>query len=357
LNSILYYITGHGYGHAVRSCQVILSLKQASPDTEVHVRSTVPAWLFKDRRYRVKKTRQALDVGIVQSDSLHMGLRQTLDSCKALHARIPSLIQQEVAFVRKHNIQVILGDVPPLCFEIAAQAGVPSVAITNFSWSRIYRGFLGEYPDFLPLIEEMEKFYRKTTLTLGLPYPCGLDVFPSCQSIPLITRFSELNLQEARARLGLPASASIVLLSFGGLGLERLPLEKLRQQKEFFFVGTSKTPRRESNLLILPAVHRQYVDLLRAADVVVSKPGYGIVADIIRHQIPLLYTARGQFAEYPHLVEMLDDWATAEFIPQDELLAANLTPYLTRLFNRKKNWPPVSFSGASVAAEKILALL
>ena len=357
MNSILYYITGHGYGHAVRSCQVILSLKQASPNTEVYVRSTVPGWLFEDGRYRVKKSRKALDVGIVQSDSLSMGLRQTLAACKALHARSLSVIEEEVAFVRKHKIRIIVGDIPPLCFQIALQAGVPSVAVTNFSWSRIYRGYLKEYPAFLPLIEEMETFYGSATLTLGLPYPCGLDVFPSCQPIPLITRVSKWSQQEARAQLGLPQSASIVLLSFGGLGLERLPLEKLRHQNEFFFVSTGKTPHRNGNLLILPAVHRHYIDLVRAADVVVSKPGYGIVTDIIRHRIPLLYTDRGQFAEYPHLVQMLDDWATAEFIPQEELLAANLTPYLVRLLRRKKNWPPVRVDGASVARDKILTLL
>jgi hypothetical protein len=203
----------------------------------------------------------------------------------------------------------------------------------------------------------MENFYRKTTLALSLPYSCEMDIFPSQEMIPFITRSSALDPREARDQFGLPRSGTVVLLSFGGNGLERLHLERLLQQKDFFFVGTGEASRRERNLLILPDAQRNYVDLVRASDVIVSKPGYGIVADVIRQQVPLLYTERGDFAEYPCLVKTLQDCATAEFIPQDDLISANLTPYLKSLLSKDKHWPPVAINGASVAAEKVLSLL
>jgi len=357
LSSILYYITGHGYGHAVRSCQVIWSLKESCPESTVYVRSTVPEWLFEHPLYSVRRSTRSLDAGVVQHDSLQMELQPTLEACMAIHAEVPALIEEEIAFISQHNISLIVGDVPPLCFEIAARAGVPSVAITNFSWSGIYRGFLHALPEFGALIEEMENFYRKTTLALSLPYSCEMDIFPSQEMIPFITRSSALDPREARDQFGLPRSATVVLLSFGGNGLERLHLERLLQQKDFFFVGTGEASRRERNLLILPDAQRNYVDLVRASDVIVSKPGYGIVADVIRQQVPLLYTERGDFAEYPCLVKTLQDCATAEFIPQDDLISANLTPYLKSLLSKDKHWPPVAINGASVAAEKVLSLL
>jgi UDP:flavonoid glycosyltransferase YjiC (YdhE family) len=357
LSSILYYITGHGYGHAVRSCQVIWSLKESCAESTVYVRSTVPEWLFEHPLYSVRRSTRSLDAGIVQHDSLEMELQPTLEACKAIHAAVPAVIEEEISFIRQHNIRLIVGDVPPLCFEIAARIGVPSVAITNFSWSGIYRGFLHALPEFGPLIEEMENFYRKTTLALSLPYSCEMDIFRVREMIPFITRSSALDAREARDKFGLPRSATVVLLSFGGHGLERLDLEKLLQQKDFFFVGTGEALRKERNLLILPNAQRNYVDLVRAADVIVSKPGYGIVADVIRHQVPLLYTERGDFAEYPYLVEALQDCATAEFIPPHDLISANLTPYLKILLSKEKHWPTVAVNGASVAAEKVLSLL
>ena len=91
-----------------------------------------------------------------------MELTETLQSCRDLHKQASSLIASELAFLRQHRIALIASDIPPLAFEVAAQAKIPSVAITNFSWNWIYRAYLEEYPAFLPLIEEMEAAYRRT---------------------------------------------------------------------------------------------------------------------------------------------------------------------------------------------------
>jgi L-arabinokinase len=286
-----------------------------------------------------------------------MGLAETLAEYQALHGCFPKLIEQEIAFIKSAQIKQVVGDIPPLCFEVAARASIPSVAITNFSWDVIYRAYLREYPDFLPLIEEVESFYSKAALALTLPYPCDLNVFPRREPIPWVVRVSSLSKEQARAKFKLPASATIILLSFGGLGLERLPWEQLRRLRDYFFIATGKSETIDGNVLVLPGVQREYEDLVRAVDAIVTKPGYGIVADAIAHRLPMLYTDRGEFPEYPRLVEALRDYATAEFIPQSELLSGNLAPYLRKLLEKPQNWSAVPLNGAQVAAEKILGLL
>ena len=356
MSSILYYITGHGYGHAVRSSQVIRALLEASPDVNIHVRTMAPEWLFHDSSSRVSHSDQSIDTGIIQKDSLDMDLGETLRACQALHETFPEILAQELTFVRDHQIRLVVGDIPPLCFEIATRAGIPSVAITNFTWDRIYRAYVLEYPRFAPLIDEMGSFYRKATLALALPFPCGMEIFPHHETIPWIARTSSLTQEEARTRFELPKSATIVLLSFGGLGLDRLPWDRLQKLREYFFVATGVAQKRNGNILILPDNQRQYVDLLRAVDMIVTKPGYGIVADVIAQQVPMLYTDRGEFAEYPLLVQALSELATAEFIAQTELLSGNIEPYLTRLLSKERNWPSVGLDGANVAADRILGI-
>ena len=71
----------------------------------------------------------------------------------------------------------------------------------------------------------------------------------------------------------------------------------------------------------------------------------------------MLYTDRGEFPEYPRLVEALHDCATAEFIPQSELLSGNIAPFLQMLLQKPPSWPAISLNGAEVAAEKIIRLL
>ena len=270
---------------------------------------------------------------------------------------MPNLVEQEVEFIKQQKIDLVVGDIPPICFEIAARANIPSVAVTNFTWDVIYRAYTEEYPGFVSLIDDMTCFYGKATLALVLPYPCDMSMFPRTKAIPWVTRVSALSRGRAREAFGLPESGTIVLLSFGGLGLDTLPWEKLDEMTEFFFVTTAAIGEPRGNLLILDGAQRHYEDLLRAVDVIVTKPGYGIVADALAHRLPVLYTERGEFPEYPFLVQALNDLATAEFIPQGELLSGNFRPYLLRLLEKEQCWRSVQLNGADVAAGNILALL
>jgi L-arabinokinase len=282
---------------------------------------------------------------------------ETLKACQHLHESIPQIVDQEINFINNNQIQIIVGDIPPLCFEIARRTKIPSIAITNFTWNFIYLTYVQEYPGFLPLIAEMERFYGQATLALTLPYSCQMDVFPRREAIPWITRVSPLTKDEAREKFALPRSAVIVLLSFGGLGLDRLLWEELRMLSGYYFVATGEAMMENGNLRIFPDAQRSYADLVRASDVIVTKPGYGIVADAIAHQVPILYTDRGEFAEYPMLVKALHECAIAEFIPQADLLAGKLAPYLERVLNKPRNASCVVIDGAKVAAKKILSLL
>ena len=269
---------------------------------------------------------------------------------------MPNLVEQEVEFAKERRIDLILGDIPPICFEIAARANIPSVAITNFTWDVIYRAYSDAHPGFISLIDDMTRFYSKATLSLVLPYPCEMSMFPRTRSIPWITRVSTLSRGRAREVFGLPQSGTIVLMSFGGLGLDDMPWRELDKMTEFFFVTTGSAGESRGNRLVLDGAQRRYEDLLRAVDVIVTKPGYGIVADALAHRLPVLYTKRGEFPEYGFLVQALNDLATAEFIPQDDLLFGNIRPYLLRLLEKEQSWPSVQLNGADVAAENILAL-
>jgi len=44
---LVFYVSGHGYGHATRSVALIAALRRMSPDPlRIHVRSGAPRWIF-----------------------------------------------------------------------------------------------------------------------------------------------------------------------------------------------------------------------------------------------------------------------------------------------------------------------
>jgi L-arabinokinase len=320
----------------------------------IYVRTTAPEWLFGDRADVVSYTPQALDVGILQRDSLAMDLKKTLKACERFYSAAPAIIEREQSFIRDNEIKLIVGDIPPLCFEIATEAEIPSLAISNFTWDEIYRTYSTAYSGFAGIAEQVTEYYRQATLALILPYPCDMGMFPRREAIPWVARASRLTKKQARAHFALPAATKIVLLSFGGLGLERLPWDKFTSLRNFYFVATGNRQIEKGNLRILTERQDRYEDLVRAVDVIVTKPGYGIVADALAHRVPMLYTDRGEFPEYPRLVQALQDCATAEYIPQTKLLSGNLAPYLDALLSKPHNWLEVGLDGATAAAEKII---
>jgi hypothetical protein len=54
-------------------------------------------------------------------------------ACQALHRDADLLVAQEICFIKENKIDLVVGDIPPLGFEIVARAGLPSVAVTNFT--------------------------------------------------------------------------------------------------------------------------------------------------------------------------------------------------------------------------------
>ncbi len=72
----------------------------------------------------------------------------------------------------------------------------------------------------------------------------------------------------------------------------------------------------------------RYEDLVRAVDVVVTKPGYGIISECLANDTALLYTSRGDFREYQVLVDAMPAFLRCAFIDHDDLFAGQWAPHL-----------------------------
>jgi L-arabinokinase len=196
--------------------------------------------------------------------------------------------------------------------------------------------------------------------------------------IPFIARESQREADDVRRLIGLPPRAGdkpLVLIAFGGYGVEGLDTAALGALKDFT-IATTDIPasapeglRRGKPSAIRPApgilyiseeqLYRsglQYEDLVRAADVVATKPGYGIISEAIANETALLYTSRGRFVEYDVFVKEMPRYLRTQFIEQRDLLAGNWAPALETLLSQPPPPERPALHGADVAAEEILRL-
>lgn len=339
----------------MRSAEVLRALRAQAPDLVLHALTDAPRELLP---MGVHRRLGSPDVGVSQPDALRIDELATLRRAARMAHVAREVAEREAGWLRGVGARLVVADIPPIPFLAAAAAGVPSVGIANFSWDWIYRAYVAAHPHYGWVPEWIAAAYACASLLLRLPYAGDLSAFRQIEDIPLVARRARRPAERVRAAFGLADERRpLVLLSFGGLGLGGLEPELLARLDGYhFLVRETDLPATPPppNVTLLSRAEPNYADLVGAVDVVVSKPGYGIVADCLAQRTPIVYTDRGDFPEYPILVEGLERDGRAVYLPQDELRAGRLGPYLERALALDKPWPEPRLDGAEVAARRLL---
>lgn len=395
--SVAFYISGHGFGHASRDIEVLNALLDRRPELPIVVRTPAQRWLFDlTLRHPVQFEPTETDTGIVQIDSLRLDVAESVRRAARFYQDLDERAEAEAARLRQADAGLVIADIPPLAFRAAAMARIPAIALGNFTWDWIYEGYpemLGEAPGLVPTLR---KAYETAALALRLPMHGGFASIRTIRDIPFVARRSRREPGHVRSALGLPANRRLALLSFGGHGLQDLDLDRIDAGVEYMLLTTGQVApsQRDRKDIGRPrgfpstgrpgapdsslgtgspwAIHGdivqiderglydvgfRYEDLVAAVNVVVTKPGYGIVAECIANDTAMLYTSRGRFVEYEVLVECLPRILRSRFISQDDLYAGRWRAHLDAVLAQPPAPEHPTTNGADVAAEIILKML
>ena len=383
---IVFYVSGHGFGHTSRTIEVIHAVLRARPDAHIVVKTSAPHRLF--ARILPLRSGQAhegtcelvelqCDAGMVQIDSLNMDTAESIRRAVEFEARLPSLIAAEAAYLRDTGVRIVVADIPPLGIAAAHAADIPSVAIANFTWDWIYEGYRDDAA--FAVARDMRRHYSTASIALRLPMAGGFAGLESVtRDIPFVARHSSRSQDAVRGALGLPPRAAgkpLVLMSFGGYGVADLDVSAIAALKDYTIATTDSPAFAASPLrrgkppanVIPPAAGLLYIseqqvydsglryeDLVRGADVVVTKPGYGIISEAIANDTALLYTSRGHFVEYDVLVREMPRYLRAQFIGQTDLLKGSWKDALEKLLQQPAPPEKPALNGADIAAAEIL---
>ena len=357
--AVAFYISGHGFGHASRQIEIINALGKLRPDLRILVRTSAARWLF-ERTVRVPYDFHQVecDTGAVQLDSLRLDAPETIRRAARFYDTIDARADHEAAILRDADTVLAIADAPPLACAAATRAGTPSIVISNFTWDWIYE----EYREYLPaapdLLATIRTAYGSAAEAWRLPMHGGFEPFDVIRDLPFVARHATHTPERTRILLGLPRTGRLALSSFGGYGIDGFDPARLDCLDEF---GVVLTGRGGHGAPAPPGVHfvdenrlygqgLRYEDLVRAVDVVVTKPGYGIIAECLANDTALLYTSRGRFREYDVLAAAMPSFLRASFIEMDALLDGKWRESLRALIDlpAPPERPPTD--GAAVAA-------
>jgi UDP:flavonoid glycosyltransferase YjiC (YdhE family) len=373
VKTVAFYISGHGFGHASRTIEVINAMLAQQRDVRIVIRTSAARWLFERTLsvgpgHTLQFHELETDTGIAQIDSLHLDEHETLRRVRVFMDTFDARVEREVAFLIKQEVALVVADIPPLGIAAGHRAGIPAVGLGNFTWDWIYSGYDGARD----VADRLGQIYATARSALRLPMHGGFETFPTVIDLPFVARRSSREPSATRQALKLPESERLALVSFGGYGLNGLNLEALARLEGHVALLSAQSPmgeppaalrsgRRGSWLLFderaMYAAGFRYEDLVHAVDVVITKPGYGIISECIANDTALLYTSRGHFVEYDVLVSEMPRFLRARYISHDDLFAGEWGHHLDALLAQAQPPEIPSVNGAAIAAKQLLAFL
>jgi hypothetical protein len=352
------YVSGHGFGHFVRSSAVLSLLR----GVKTHLRTNGRAFFLASRASWAAHIHD-VDVGpgVVQRGPLETDLPATREALQRHLTGWSRLVDEEAAFLRDSGARLVYGDVPPLAFAAAARAGIPSVGMTNFTWSWIYDGYgappAGD-PWFIEAAKQMRDAEAQATLLFALEMGGGLESFPRRQPIAPVARPLARSREAIRAVLpGGETERTFVLFSLGGFG-DQLEAPLRGGEQHQLLVTSARVTDAPPNVSFLePSDELPHHELVAAVDCVIGKPGYGTVAECLRTPTAFCWLPRGDFREWAPLAASIERWLPNAPIQLDDLASGRWAEIVDRAIASRPREPPPRPDGAIEAAATLQAML
>lgn len=310
-------ITNHGFGHAVRAASVAAEIQRLNPEILLVLVTTAPHWLLESyiQGDFIQRPR-AFDVGVIQSDSLNMDKAATLQKVQHIRAQQRAIIAGEVNFIRQNRVGLILGDIPPLAPVIAKAAGIPCWLMSNFGWDFIYGAWGGEFVEIADWIGDC---FSQCDRLFRLPLHEPMSAFPVITDVGLTGGTPRHPAEELRSRFNLTAPVEkTILLTFGGLGLQKIPYENLERFPDWQFITFDRDVPELPNLIAMTDRAYRPVDFMPLCGRVISKPGYSTFSEALRLDVPLVSLTREDFAESALLLEGIQNYGYHQVITPAE---------------------------------------
>ncbi|KAL5559414.1 hypothetical protein UlMin_035625 [Ulmus minor] len=327
-----YYVTGHGFGHATRVVEVVRHLILAGHD--VHVVSGAPEFVFtsaiQSPRLFIRKV--LLDCGAVQADALTVDRLASLEMYSET-AVVPreSILETEVKWLHSIKADLVVSDVVPVACRAAADAGIRSICVTNFSWDFIYAEYvMAAGHHHRSIVWQIAEDYSHCEFLIRLPGYCPMPAFRDVIDVPLVVRRLHKSRKEVRKDLGIGDDVKLVILNFGGQPAGwKLKEEFLPSGWLCLVCGASNSQELPQNFIKLPK-DAYTPDLIAASDCMLGKIGYGTVSEALAFHLPFVFVRRDYFNEEPFLRNMLEFYQAGVEMIRRDLLTGHWKPYLER---------------------------
>jgi hypothetical protein len=345
-------ISGHGFGHAAQVVPVLNALGRLVPSLRVLLRTTVPPAFFKGRLtipWETSPVQQ--DVGCIQNGPMTIDVEATWHEHQRFHRTWDDRRQTEVEAMRAAAPNVVLADTPYLALAAGKAAGIPTVALANFTWDLI----LSEYPapssvDRRILIQSIRQAYAQADLALRITPAPKLESFRRVIDIGPIAEPALSAREQLAEHLGLAPGEHTVLVGFGGIPLDSLPFDRLESLTGYRLLFDGSIPPHSRRFVSTSSLPFSFKTLMASVDIIMTKPGYGTLVEAVALRTPMVYVRRYNFADEQPLVDYLHRYGRGVELSMDDFVKGQWAAALQKVGDLPAPTATPSPSGAEEAA-------
>lgn len=357
--NLCFYLSDHGFGHIARNLPIIAETARRTTGLLYLVcgakhldfaRANLQELLTPEQLDRIRYRAEHTDIGLIlQSGTLLVDAPALTRACQTYLDQLPQRAAQEADWLRQHQIEAALCDMPLWSISACAQAGVPLLYLGNFTWTELYREFL---PERIWKAYAVEYAKIRHGMLYALHNLEMLEFLPGAEltETSLVARpFHPEQIAAIRSRHACP----IVFVALGMSAQFTRPVSVEGVKAHFY--TTEGVPLTGSNVTTVPYTTLNTQDYVAAADYVITKAGWGTVAECLLSRKPMALFARDSVLEDRTTIRLLEEQGLAVKITYEQL--ADMPALLNSL--KQIHYPAQTgyYDAAAEIASRLLALV
>lgn len=337
---IAYFVSSHGFGHAARTRTI---LQELHLQAEVTVFSTAPLWFWGD--LNVQHVFCKADIGCIQQGTLTIDELATSSTFSHFLTEMPNRFEYIKTMHSETPFDLIATDIAPEPLDFANQLGVQSALVANFTWLEIYAAM----PSMHAALPNLQRQYLLADSTYIPGFQTGMTWTSNTILVDAVAEEGSC----IREDLNPDAKFSrLVYIDAGRWGTD-IGWQSAADYEDTLFIRVGpKLDCIPMNVLQLDYGAVRHADLVKSVDLVVSKPGYGIVTECLANGTLWGCIPRDGFAEDVILIQAAED-RNQVFMVRPEQLESLAFPS----FPLQHKASTVTFDGAKQIAALMIASL
>lgn len=348
---IVFLVSSHGLGHLGQVAAVIDALRQLAPSLYISVASQLDAGVV--RQFlpdSVQIVTAPAHATIAMNGPLDVDVGRTEQIFQNWHKHIDRHIDECSLWLERLNPDLVVSDVDYTVFPAARNLAVKAIAMCSLNWSEILRPMLPVTETNMAVCEAIDRFYNMADCFFALEPAMPMPALSKARSMPFVARRG--NADGVRQALGLTENQRLVLYTMGGIKQD-LDVQHWQVPDNTVWVLPDNLAVRASWCLAQSECGHDYIDLLAAADVLCTKPGYGSFTEACINETAVVYVRRHGWPEEAVLLEWLQQFDGCHAMSHEDFLKGDFKKVVEALLaDPKKSTVPLC--GNDIVAESLL---